>query len=161
VEAGAKGFGLGVAAVHVVVEVGGGAGIAGVDVAEEGAAGGGFLLGGHDADVHEIAAAEHAVGVLVDVAVGGIELGAGLAVDDEDVGTLDRRAGGVGVGGDTEGVLVGELVGLETGDEAELADGGLGGDVSCHEDGAVALSDHHVVRQGRCYAGDLDVLGRP
>ena len=52
----------------------------------------------------------------------GVELGTRLPVDEEDIGTLDGGAA-LHLG---DGVAVGERGLLEAGDEAELADGGLG-----------------------------------
>ena len=53
----------------------------------------------------------------------GVELGARLPVDKEDIGALDSGAA-LHLG---DGVAVGERGLLEAGDEAELADGGFGG----------------------------------
>lgn len=54
---------------------------------------------------------------------GGVELGARLPVDEEDIGALDGCAA-LHLG---DSVTVGERGLLEAGDEAEFADGGFGG----------------------------------
>lgn len=158
VEAQAPVLGADVARVHVEVQVRGGRGNVGVDVTEERAAGRRLVLGDHHtgADGLRGGVAVDAVDLVVDEALGRVELGAGLAVDDEDVGALDGARGGRGGGGGAEGVLEGEHVATQAGEVTQLA-GGVGlGDVGAEVNGRVARLGHDVLGDAAGLTGDLD-----
>lgn len=156
------GLGLGVVAVHVVVQVGRVTGVVGVNVAEEGTAGRELetSLGlDRDTDVNLLGAgAVDTADLVIDEALAGVELGSGLAADDEDIGALDGGAGAGCGGNNTEGVFAGEGVLVQTRDPAELANVWLCGDVGRHVDVGLALLDNEVVCKSRGGAGHLDDL---
>lgn len=105
--------------------------------------------------------APDAVGVLVDKSFGGVELGPGLAIDNEDIAALDRRRRSRSSRDSSKWILVRQDRGLQPRNKPQLANAGLSSDVSSHEYGTIALPDDKVVRQGARFTGHLDPVVRP
>lgn len=79
---------------------------------------------GDHACVHILGATLEAPDVVVDEALGRVELGTSLAVDIEDVRALDRRTTR-GIGGFAKRYLVGQLGAIEASNVAKLANSRL------------------------------------
>lgn len=159
VEAHAVLLGLGVVGVHVEVQVGRVTSVVGVDIPEEWTAAGSLIgqrLQNH-ASMDSIIITVHALHFVVDEALAGVELAAGLAIHNEDIRSLNRAAAATGGGGSAVGVFERKLARVQAGNETGFSDRGLLREVSTHVQRAFTGLDDNVMGQAAGRAANLGI----
>jgi hypothetical protein len=115
-----------------------------VDIPHKGTTSGSFVSGARYNHVNTDATSSHTVNLVVNKLTGGVELGASLATDGEDITPFDSSSS-IDVGGTG---TVGDRRALETSNEAQLANGRLCGDVGGHVDGGIFVAGNIVPKAG-------------
>lgn len=127
-------FGLHMAGVHVEVKVGRVTGVVRIDITEKRPARASLVrvrVQQHTR-VNRVVIPVDTVRVVINKALAGIELGAGLSIDYEDITAFDGGRGSGGSGHRAEGVFEGEFGRLEAGNETKLPYTRLGCGVRGH-----------------------------
>lgn len=95
---------------------------------------------------------------VVDESLAAVELGARLAIDNENIRAFHRRTESSSSRDHIVGILIRQDLVIETSKEAQFTNIRLSSCVRRHPNSWIATPDHHVMCQGRSGACDFDIL---